>query len=248
MAASCHRRRFSVPSIDPSLMASSSNLVWWYSGGYKYNWCQTTNTFSNGQMVTLTREGDVSIYRPQVQFTDGSPAYPMLYGGFLELGDATLAQGNMTFAAKVTSKTMFPGTANWTQLNKRGVSGVSLAETTDGQFWLDNNQFYNDGVGDDGLPTTVNPNGTIKFKDAPGVSDVGGWLTITDSFQTYLVFKLGDPNDSNNIWVSLGIVTWDWSATESAWSLTATNVTQAIYSDSDAFPQWIHTGHNSGGH
>jgi hypothetical protein len=91
------------------------------------------------------------------------------------------------------------------------------------------------------------PIGTVPFQDAPGVSDVYGFESITDSFETYLVFQPTNQNGSSNIWVTLGTVTWGWSATESAWTLTATNVTQASYSSSDAFPTWLHTGHNSRG-
>jgi hypothetical protein len=135
--------------------------------------------------------------------------------------------------------------ANWTQLNNRYASYPNGGQSTDGQFWLDNSEFYNDGIGNDFPPTPVNPIGTVPFQDAPGVSDVYPLESITDSFETYLVFQPAPQNSS--IWVTLGIVTWGWSATESAWSLTATNVTQATYSDSDKFPTWLHTGHNSRG-
>ncbi len=237
----------SYPSIGP--LTENPLATWWYSSGYKPNWCLTTNVFSNGQQIDIIEHGDINIYRPQVHFTPGSDAFPMIYNGSLELGDETLAVGNMTFAARIATKAEFPGAANWTQLNKREVTGISLAETTDGQFWLDNSEFYNT-ISNlvNGLPdhTPINPIGTIRFSDSPGVSDIGGWLTITDSFQTYLMFK-PDPQASS-IWVALGLVTWDWSATETAWTMTATNVTQASYIDTDAFPQWLHTGHNSGEH
>ena len=234
------------PYINSALLTNSLTPVWWYSGGYKYNWCHATNTFPNGQMLTLTGHGDVSIYQPSVRFQAGSPAYPMLYNGYLELGDEGLSQGNMTFACAITSKNDFPGVANWTQLNNCAVTGVSLAPTTSGQFWLDNAQFYNTVSNKlNGLPdnTPITPKGTILFADAPGVSDVGGWLSITDQFQTYLMFK-PNPQESS-IWVPLGLATWDWSATESSYTLSATNVIQASYINSNTFPQWLHTIHNT---
>ncbi|MGD0207197.1 MAG: hypothetical protein ABSC89_06295 [Verrucomicrobiota bacterium] len=235
----------SYPDIDPSMLTNNPTPIWWYNGGYKYIWCTATVQLPNGQTATVVDEGNVSIYTPQVQFADGSPAFPMLYNGYMELGDENLQQGNMTFAAKVTSTNNFPGTANWTQLNNRYASYPNGGQSTDGQFWLDNSEFYNDGIGNDFPPTPVNPIGTVPFQDAPGVSDVYPLESITDSFETYLVFQPAPQNSS--IWVTLGIVTWGWSATESAWSLTATNVTQATYSDSDKFPTWLHTGHNSRG-
>jgi len=225
----------------PTISGLTNSLLptWWYSGGYKYNWCQTSNVFINGQVVTLIQHGDVAIFRPQVQFVDGSPAYPMLYNYYMELGDEHLQQGNMTFGAKITSTTNFPGTANWTQLNNRNTY-PNTSQNTDGQFWLDTGQFYNNSTN---FPSTpVNPIGTIDFQDAPGVSDVYWDTTITDQFKTYLVFKPIDSSAGGSVWVTLGIVTWGWSATESHWSLTATNVTQATYSDSDAFPQWLYIG------
>jgi hypothetical protein len=236
----------SYPYIDPTLLTNSSANIWWYSGGYKFNGCLTTNVFSNGQKLTFITEGDVSIYKPQVYFVAGSPAYPMLYNDYMELGDENLQQGNMTFDAEVISKTNFPGTANWTQLNNRTASYPNAGQDTDGQFWLDTSQFYNNST--NFPPTDVRPyKGTVKFQDAPGVSDVYGFENITDSFQTYLVFKPDDDSAGSSIWVTFGIVTWGWSAAESRWSLTTTNVTPATYSDSDAFPQWLYvgTGHHN---
>jgi len=69
---------------------------------------------------------------------------------------------------------------------------------------------------------------------------------IADNFQTYLVFKPNDDSAGPSIWVTLGIVTWGWSATESVFTLTSSNVTQAHYSAYDEFPEWIDVGHNSG--
>jgi hypothetical protein len=130
--------------LDLTLMTNNPAPVWWYSGGYKYLWCNVNCRFSNGQTAAVIGEGNLSIFRPSVQFLAGSPAAPMLADGFLELGNVDNIS-NMTFAAQVTSKTNFPGLANWTQLNERAVT--LPFDSTYGEYWLDNDQFYNNGVG-----------------------------------------------------------------------------------------------------
>jgi hypothetical protein len=90
--------------------------------------------------------------------------------------------------------------------------------------------------------TTVNTNGVVFFSDNPGINDVGvDYESVTDGFETYLIFK---PNGNNNIWVTLGIVNWGWSATQLAWVITSSSVTNATYTNSDAFATWLHTAHN----
>jgi hypothetical protein len=61
---------------------------------------------------------------------------------------------------------------------------------------------------------------------------------FTDSFQTYLEFK---PDGPNNIWVTLGIVTWGWGGTETSGVLTSSSTNQPTYSNSDQFPVWLQT-------
>jgi hypothetical protein len=220
-------------------MTNNPAPVWWYSGGYKYLWCNVNCRFSNGQTAAVIGEGNLSIFRPSVQFLAGSPAAPMLADGFLELGNVDNIS-NMTFAAQVTSKTNFPGLANWTQLNERAVT--LPFDSTYGEYWLDNDQFYNNGVGAFPASTTVNTNGVVFFSDNPGINDVGvDYESVTDGFETYLIFK---PNGNNNIWVTLGIVNWGWSATQLAWVITSSSVTNATYTNSDAFATWLHTAHN----
>jgi hypothetical protein len=241
------------PDIDPDLLTNNPTSMWWYAAGYKYVFCITSNLFSNGQVVKLNNFGNLSIYRPSVSFVDGQDAIPMLYNGWMELGDDSLGVNNMVFAAQVTTQTNFQGVANWTQLNNREASYPNAGQDTDGQFWLDNDQFYNtvsNLVGGVPYNTSIDPQRTLQFQDAPGVATsilrvpLNIPQSITDQFQTYLVFKPDDDSAGSSIWVTLGVVTWDWTAIKSSTSLTVTNVTQATYSDSDAFPQWVHTGHN----
>ena len=193
-------------SLDLSVLTNSTAPIWWCTGGYKYIYCTATVQLPNGQTATVIGRGNVTVDKPQVRIVPSlAPAFVMLANGYMELGDENLQQGNMVFAAEVTS-TNFPGTANWTQLNNREASYPNAGQDTDGQFWLDTSQFYNNST--NFPPTLINPKKSVPFQDAPGVSDIYGFETITDSFKTYLVFQPLSQNGSSNIWVTLGIATW----------------------------------------
>ena len=233
-------------------MANSSVDLWWYSDGYKYNLCQTTNRFSNGQEVKLTGRADITTYRPQVAFPflPVRPFIPMVTNGLLELGVSLFGIGEANFSARITSVADFPGVANWVQLIKR--DGTYQFTHTDGQFWLDNDPFYNtDGVGGPNINTDVKPIGVITFDDHPYVSVSSlpfSATSIEDHFKTYLVFK-PDPQDSS-IWVTLGMVDWAWSGTEAtAWNtktLTSSWTDGPHYTYSiDEFPSWLYVLHNN---
>jgi hypothetical protein len=229
------------PYINANLLTNNPTFLWWYMDGYNYIWCKATIQFSNGQTVSMSAEGNNSVFKPKVNFYTGTPATPMLADGSLELGSEA-GNGTMTFGAHITSTTDFPGIANWTQLNQRAVT--LPFDSTYGQYWLDNGQFYNNGIGAFPPPSPVNPVGSITFGDNPGINDKGiDYESITDKFQTYLMFR-PDPQDSSR-WVTLGIVNWGWSATQLAWIITSSSVTPPTYTDSNTFPAWLHTAHNS---
>src|SRR6202007_890289 len=86
------------PYIDSSLLTNNPTSLWWYDGGDKYLWCKTTIQLPDGETFTNTAEGMVQIFRPKVfKFTQLSPAFPILYNGYLELGDDNTGIGNMVF-------------------------------------------------------------------------------------------------------------------------------------------------------
>ena len=234
------------PSIIPVLLATNIAPMWWYSGGYKYVFCSTTNTFQNGQAITITKQGNISIYRPQSSFgvVPVQPIIPMETNGMLELGAYLYGPGAPSFTVLVTSTNNFPGVANWVQLINRDASPSAKFYTTSGQYWLDNDPFYNtDKVGGTNINTDVNPRGIIQFDDNPGISDWLGFESIDDSFQTYLVFK-PNPQDTS-VWVTLGIVSWAWSASEGNWLLTGSSVVSPYYTDTNSFPLWPHILHTN---
>jgi hypothetical protein len=171
----------------------------------------------------------------------------IISGGYVELGNEATSVSNMTFACKVYSTANFPGTGNWTQLINRNANGTP-AKSTGNQDWLDNGQFYNTGAnigsGQSFPPTTINSVGSVPFADAPGVP-VNNYVTISDAFQTYLVFQ--PSGDTNNIWVALGVVTWGWAATEGSgifsYTLINPSVTQATYTPGGGIVVWSNTLH-----
>lgn len=51
--------------------------------------------------------------------------------------------------------------------------------------------------------------------------------------------------DGGGIWVTLGYVTWVWSASVTNSTLQSTNVIGPSYVDSDEFPKWFTVEYNS---
>lgn len=203
--------------------------------------------FANGQYASVAAMGNFSVYRLQVTFpfTTNKIITPMLTNGWLQLGNADKYGGDnlgtAQFDAEIMSKMPFTGFANWTQLIRRSVS-LPFADTG-GRYDLDTGRFYNNGNDASislhtGSSASPNPWGVVDFYDSPGVEINHSWLTwdvtIKDDFKTYLEFK----PDGDSIWVTLGIVTWGWGATEGAATLSSPSTVQPYYQDSDQFPVW----------
>jgi hypothetical protein len=241
--------------------------VWWLSDGDKMISCYPTLSFANGQKGSLTVRGQLTIRRPQVAFDTASatigPVKVWPTGDTIP--DAELTSGGVGFDAVVTSD--FPGQANWVQLINRQLSGDGfealflLQHNTYGGYWLDNDPFYNTQNGDPGTPPvhapvtagkrSIVPFGTAGKGDAPSIGILStSFISMTDSFKTYLVFN-PDPNDANNIWVTLGQVTWGWSGYAAfdiptiKWVLITGTTNAPGYTDSDAFPSWTRVYSNS---
>jgi len=193
--------------------------------------------FANGQSVFVEAKGNFTVYRPSVNFIYPHPLYPapmtpMLTNGFLELGNDRDNYGIAAFEATVTSTNTFPGQANWTQLCNRS----TIYATYTLGYWMDNATNFNGSV-------NVNPIGTCDFGDGPGVGSNWAYVFCTDSFKTYLVFT-----PDGGIGVTLGIVTWGWSGTETFGALSSSSTTPPRYTkDSDEFPVWLNIIHSSPG-
>jgi hypothetical protein len=72
---------------------------------------------------------------------------------------------------------------------------------------------------------------------SPFLSDTQ--LTASDSFQTYLMYQ---PPGQNSIWVTLGMLQWNWSATAtkgtSGWTASGSNPGNPSGSAGSAVPMW----------
>jgi hypothetical protein len=222
-------------TIDPDQLTNSTTSCWYVDKPGGACSIGMSLQFANGQIVPIAAAGSFKVYKPTVNFTPEPPFTPMVTNGLLELGDS--GTGMMDFNATVQSK--YSGNVNWTQLiNRYGEYGPLPLwyTTTHGSYWLDTSQFYNDEGN-----TRVNPNGSIGFNDSPAIQSRLLYANMSDSFQTYLVFK----PDGDSIWVTLGMVNWGWSGDAlyftSGWELDSSSVTSPTYTDSDAFPAWSQT-------
>jgi hypothetical protein len=142
-----------------------------------------------------------------------------------------------------------------------------LQNNTFGEYWLDNGPFYNT----QGAETSTSPVntsvtagistnvtfGTDLYNNSQGAGDRPGigilstsFVSMTDSFKTYLVFN-PNPNNTNNIWVTLGQVAWGWhgyaafDVTSLRWQLITGSTNAPSYTDTDAFPMWTNVYSNS---
>ena len=228
---------------NENLLTNTTIPLWYVNGQGGACSFREMLHFSNGQSVNIAAAGHFTVYRPSVTFPFPTnfvfQATPMLTNGWLELGNDNPQQLWMEFNALIRTKASFSGVANWTQLVNR--DAIFPFDTTCSQFWLDNSQFYNSG---NGLTDTPVPPGAIPFEDNPGVGSllgIDGFVTVTDQFKTYLVFK----PDGDSIWITLGIVTWGWSASEDWWMFTGSTVINPGYSPSDDFPVWPRISYNT---
>ena len=200
------------------------------------------------------------MHRPKLVEFEGSAPYfawittdlqaPLTGRPWLQLGSESPEDGDMSFLVKVKSD--FGGSMRWTQLIQqyryRDDYPVGWwTKNSAGQFWADGAEFY--------LPETLNVNveahqlsPPLVFGDGPG-NPVGIHLTEShDTFKTYARFR---PVGDESIWVTLGRVDWDWSATAvnpsgwpydalpNSWTITDSSVFGPDLHEDDSFPFWL---------
>jgi hypothetical protein len=206
--------------------------------------------FKNGQCATVTGKGEISVYRPDVQWDDYEPQSkvslvevtndPGMNGLFFEVGPSP--NWDMRFRAKVTSA--YYARAAWTQLINRSAS--SVYSSTGGQYMLDGSRFVRDELWD----VYENQLRKMSFSDNPGgcltgLAPPNNYVEMADSFRTYLVFRPYKGDENENIFITLMLVTWNWSgaatynAASGEWSLAAPPVERPQADPSnDSFPEW----------
>jgi hypothetical protein len=227
--------------------------------------------FNNGQSVYLVRQGMFNVYRPTISnfqtngFTYFAALVPTNYPNELQLGDNS-GNGAMKYGLNVSSKAPFSGVANVVQLINASRSLANsyggFQQTTGDQFWLDNGDHYFESDFQLSSATVTPYSNYISFLDQPGYglnfpadilnSGFGAFpanlCSINDSFKDYFVFK---PDGDGSIYVTLGRVTWSWSASTSYINGTWSSPTYQINGpskpdDSNEFPMWPNTLHNAG--
>jgi hypothetical protein len=247
-------------NLDLTLLRFASASIWWYEGGVADVWCNTTTRFSNGQSVSIRRHGQASVYRPQATFVDDPPDFVanILIDGdpYLSLGNGN--SGDMRFQVTVRSEEPFSGRTDFTQLVNRYAANATSTSSTSGQFWLDNVRFYLVKSFNPNEPATISPTHPrrLLFADGPCIEEthslLGGNTTrIADQFVTHVVFRPDEGNPNNNIYVSLGMTTWSWSATATwngtVWTITGPSTPRPTNFDrSDSFPPtWLRIYRNN---
>ena len=188
--------------------------------------------------VYLIRKGKFNVFTPSIQFDPKSGANAVVEVRhdpvnsnpnvtILGIGDDN-QQDAMEFSAMITSNHKFPGQAIVTQLINRQEYLYALfgniPHGTGGSSYLDKSEIYSTDsqASLTNLPSVPNwnPHGQVVFFDAPGiglsyasltpylVASLTAWASCEDHFNTYFRFK--PYGDSDNIYVTLGRVDWDW--------------------------------------
>ena len=220
-------------NIAPIPVMSNPTTTWFYN---KQTQDATANLgmyckFNNGQSVYLVRQGKINVFTPSIQFypESGSNAvvevrHDPVNGNanitYLGIGDDDQIDA-MRFSAMITSVHKFPGQAIATQLINRQASIDSIPFGTGGTNDLDKSEIYSQAslTNNPLFPNGV-PQGQVEFFDAPGIGlsypsptpyiivSGAAWASCNDHFNTYFRFK--PDGDSDNIYVTLARVDWDW--------------------------------------
>jgi Glucodextranase, domain B len=252
---------------DWLLQNTNQTSCWFVNGSGGQVTVSLNLQLKNGQYVSVAENGNFTVYRPQANLIANSATIGSVTvaASGANIPAAKLTSGDVIFDANITS-TDFSGQANWVQLINRQMtcdgfgSLFYLQNNTDGS-WLDNDPFYNTVGGAVGTEATNSPveigaSSTIPFGtdgagDQPSLGILStSFISLTDSFKTYLVFN-PDPNNAANIWVTLGRVDWGWSGYAAfdiptiKWLLITGSTNAPTYINTDEFPVWPSVYHNS---
>jgi hypothetical protein len=239
---------------NASLLKSMTTPCWYVNKpGGNVNF-QIDMRFSNGQLVRLTRQGEVEIYRPQPifsSFTTVDPQHPSLSRSFLWDGEI-LSYGNSVTGEHalywgITVNSKYDGVVGIEQLvnalftqNHGWCPFCRDTLDTHGTFWLDGNtENYTDKTYFVGLPASH----VIALDDSPALGlSPPIWthsVRLWGKYKDYLRFRPTlSPN--NNIFVTIGINDWsmEGKATDSSGITVNDTPAPSAVVDSDEFPTW----------
>jgi hypothetical protein len=200
--------------------------------------------FSNGQIVFLQAWGAHRIYRPTVDrwvlFNYGQPEL-MIHDEKLSLGNCDNNNNGMSFQAFMQN-TNGGGHAGFTQLISGEFNNGVIPVTLDG-YELDGTEWIR---GTQQIHTQVlSP---VPLDDQPSVGlSIAAHVNFSLAFEDYLRFRPSVGNESDNIYVTLRLVTWIVNASATydnilGWQVDPGGALTGPYiSNSDEFPTWIKT-------
>ncbi|MDB6021955.1 MAG: hypothetical protein JWQ04_1812, partial [Pedosphaera sp.] len=220
-------------NIAPYWVAQNPTQAWFYKDKQHALANVGLNcTFTNGQTAYIVAQGMFNVYRPTISVNDITARHFSLTGSLgiykLKLGEDDNV-GSMRYDATYTSD--YIGQGLITQLCTLDYSGPG---PTFSDYRLDGTEAYEQGAIIPGTSSIF-----LTLQDGPSNVD-----TLPDrikgSFKDYIRFRPNVGNTNDNIYITLGIVSWSMNA-------TATNSTTISPNDtpdpvgpdnSNDFPFW----------
>jgi hypothetical protein len=232
---------------DDRLLNTNRTAGWFYNTNDGHVSVGLNLKFNNGQYASIARNGDFTVYRPQfIGIANKSFAEVKVVGDRLGVGNGTDATNSGDMSFNVIVQTSVAGNVNCLQLASEDrdydtTIVTSQCFSTDGQYWLDNNQTI--------AARHLNPDFTnippARYYDSPSLSGQRSVVNVNDRFVTYVQFAPADSlNDiGDSIYVTLGIIHWNWEGhaqyVDNEWKLIGTNsVSDVTDQPSDIFPVW----------
>jgi hypothetical protein len=196
--------------------------------------------FKNGQYAIVTGRGKIEIYRPSATLMHLKAGGARIVYGF-PYNSVNLDFPEFQLNARISTR--YLGVANWAQLVRcdrvSDILSTGYRQNTHGEYWLDNTYPYSQ---DDLIDNT---NTDTLMRDSPQFAFIAT-LVLEDYFKTYLIFKPANGLPSENIYVTLKKIEWQWNAAvvdpwgsgnvQFSW-----DAPMPVEQDSDEFPEWRET-------
>jgi len=237
--------------VAPYWVVQNPTRAWFYGSGREVNaYCGIYCTFSNGQTAFVTARGKFQLYQPSI--VQGGPFLGApevsINADRLVLGNYDSLIHSMSFGPGIRSA--ISGSEGLTQLISGSYVG-RITRSMDG-YELDNGNWapFGTTVTIDPTQITAGPTNSVSFRDTPCVRLVGSQVAMDLAFKTYVRFRPDAGNPGDNIYVTLGVVTWGVTASASYrdgfWQVDAGSAASGpTYSANTGFPVWTKTFHNS---
>ena len=193
--------------------------------------------FNNGQSVYLVQQGKFNVFTPTVSVSDIRTRYFRLSIAdfLLGLGD-TDNTGAMVYQVNYNSKDSFSGTGRITQLCQLNYSGIHYPSCSFSDYRRDGSEAYEEN---NIVPGTAHV--SLTLQDGPLNVDTFP-NRLQGAFKDYIRFRPDAGNAADNIFVTLGIVSWNMLATATSSGIdSAQSPDPTGPSNSNDFPIWTNT-------